>query len=216
MLWFFDLDGTLADTDADIRASWKAAMADLGLVCETFDRDFIAGPPIDEMARRLFGDIFTPDLAVRLRERFGFHYDSDGCPRTNEYPGVIAACRRLKAMGDRLYIATNKRWEGAMALWNKFGWGEVFSALYTADMHRNDEIGKLSKASLLDLAMREAGVKSDDCVMVGDTINDFTAANANSMRSIAVTWGYGTQDEFAHASLKADSAEDLLALRQRL
>ena len=29
--WFFDLDGTLADTDGDIRLAWKAALADLGL-----------------------------------------------------------------------------------------------------------------------------------------------------------------------------------------
>ena len=32
-LWFFDLDGTLADTDRDIREAWKATLADLGLEC---------------------------------------------------------------------------------------------------------------------------------------------------------------------------------------
>ena len=39
-------DPTLADTDGDIRLAWKAALADLGLDCPTFDRDFIAGPPM--------------------------------------------------------------------------------------------------------------------------------------------------------------------------
>ena len=34
---FFDLDGTLADTDRDIREAWKAALRDLGLDCPDFD-----------------------------------------------------------------------------------------------------------------------------------------------------------------------------------
>ena len=61
---FFDLDGTLADTDPDIRRSWKAALADLGLECPDFDEKFVAGPPIDEMTRILFPGIFTASLAT--------------------------------------------------------------------------------------------------------------------------------------------------------
>ena len=56
---FFDLDGTLADTDPDIRGAWKAALADLGLECPSFDEKFVAGPPIDEMTRILFPGAFT-------------------------------------------------------------------------------------------------------------------------------------------------------------
>lgn len=43
---FFDLDGTLADTDGDIRLAWKAAMADMKLECPRFDELFVAGPTI--------------------------------------------------------------------------------------------------------------------------------------------------------------------------
>ena len=41
---FFDLDGTLADTDPDIRRAWKAALVDLKLECPDFDAKFVAGP----------------------------------------------------------------------------------------------------------------------------------------------------------------------------
>ena len=58
--WFFDLDGTLADTDPDIRASWKAAMADIGLVCPNFDRDFVAGPTLEEMAAKVAREFDSP------------------------------------------------------------------------------------------------------------------------------------------------------------
>ena len=51
---FFDLDGTLADTDPDIRVSWKAAMKDLGLSYPDFDRDFIAGPTLESQLEMSF------------------------------------------------------------------------------------------------------------------------------------------------------------------
>lgn len=207
--YFFDLDGTLADTDADIRDAWKAALADLRIVCENFDRDFIAGPPLEEMAFKLIPGC-TDKIAHAIREGFGRHYDNDGFPQTREYPGVIAAAKALKAKGARLFIATNKRWLGADALARKFGWFDVFETLYTGDMHKDDPIGKLKKDKLLALAMREIGAIPSECVMVGDTISDFAAAAANGMDSVAVTWGYGTQEEFAKATTTIHKPEQLL------
>ena len=198
--WFFDLDGTLADTDADIRESWRAALAELGLVCPTFDRDFVAGPPIEVMAERLFPGRFTPELGVELRAAFGRHYDQSGFPRTREYPGVLAAVKALKASGARVFIVTNKRYAGAKLIAAKFGWGEVFDALYAGDMYADDPaIGKLKKDALLARVLREHAIDASDAVMVGDTVNDFEAAAANGIASIGVAWGYGKADELAKA-----------------
>ena len=47
-LWFFDLDGTLADTDRDIREAWKATLVDLGLECPGFDDGFVADGEDDD------------------------------------------------------------------------------------------------------------------------------------------------------------------------
>ena len=209
-IYFFDLDGTLADTDPDIRASWKAAMADLGLVCPTFDRDFIAGPTLEEMAAKLFPDRYTPELGQRLRDRFGFHYDHDGFPNTPEYPGVLDAVRRLKAAGHRVFIATNKRYAGASAMAKHFGWDRVFEKIYTGDMHKDDPaIGKMRKPELLKFILAELGAKPEDCVMVGDTINDFEAAQKNHIASVAVGWGYGTESERAQATRLARTPEEI-------
>ena len=209
-IYFFDLDGTLADTDPDIRASWKAAMADLGLVCPTFDRDFIAGPTLEEMAAKLFPDRYTPELGQRLCDRFAFHYDHDGFPNTPEYPGVLDAVRRLKAAGHRVFIATNKRYVGASAMAKHFGWDRVFEKIYTGDMHKDDPaIGKMRKPELLKFILAELGAKPEDCVMVGDTINDFEAAQMNGIPSVAVTWGYGTDAERRQAGRIVSSPEEI-------
>ncbi|MBQ4385891.1 MAG: HAD hydrolase-like protein [Kiritimatiellae bacterium] len=208
--WFFDLDGTLADTDCDIRMAWKDALKDLGIVCENFDRDFIAGPPIDEMAKRLLPEIYTDELAQKIRVGFGVHYDNDGFPNTREYPGVLNRVREIKAAGGRPYIVTNKRYIGAKLMAEKFGWMQVFERLYTGDMHKdNPAIGKLRKPELLALVMREIGAKPEECVMVGDTISDFEAAEKNGIESVAVAWGYGAPEELAKADRLARNAKEV-------
>ena len=208
--WFFDLDGTLADTDGDIRLAWKAAMADMGLACPTFDRDFVAGPPIEEMAAMLFGAAYTPEIGAELRVRFGAHYDNDGFPTTREYPGVMDRVRALKSSGARVFIATNKRFEGATAMAAKFGWMEAFERLYTGDMFKDDPAtGKMRKPELLAFIMRELGAKPEECVMVGDTINDFEAAAKNGIESVGVAWGYGKPDELAAATRLANVPDEI-------
>ena len=206
---FFDLDGTLADTDPDIRGAWKAAIAELGLECPAFDERFVAGPPFDEMARTLFPDRFTQGLADEIRRRFAAHYDGDGFPGTREYPGVLDEVRRLKAEGRVVAIVTNKRFAGATAMAGRFGWDEVFDGVFAGDMFADPAVaagfgmppGKARKPELLAAVMRRFGAAPAECALVGDTANDFEAAAANGVLSVGVAWGYGTEDELARADV---------------
>lgn len=199
--WFFDLDGTLADTDADIRGAWKATLSDLGIDCPDFDKEFVTGPPIGEIAKKLFPERYDVAFDRILREGFARHYDNDGMPLTREYPGMLDEVRRIKAAGAKVYIATNKRMAGTMVVARKFGWTELFDGIYAGDMHKDDDIGILRKPELLALIMKENGAEAGECMMVGDTINDFEAAKANGIGSIAVSWGYGTEDELLEADV---------------
>ena len=195
---FFDLDGTLADTDPDIRGAWKAALRDLGLECPDFDAKFVAGPPIDEMARTLFPDLFTQELADGIRGRFAAHYDGDGFPLTKEYPGVMDEVRRLKAEGRTVAIVTNKRFAGATAMARHFGWDGVFDGIFAGDMFAPE---RLRKPELLRRVIASYGASPGECALVGDTANDFEAAAGNGVFSVGVAWGYGTEAELALADV---------------
>jgi phosphoglycolate phosphatase len=209
--WFFDLDGTLADTDPDIRVAWKAALADLGLSCPDFDARFVAGPPLEESFRSLFPDRYTPALAAELRRLFGKRYDDGGFACTREYPGILDGVRRLKDAGARVFIVTNKRHAGATAMARAFGWDRVFEGVYSGDMYRDTPVGTMRKPALLRFVMEKTGAAPGDSVMVGDTRNDFEAAAANGVWSIAVPWGYGTPEERALADARVASGETDLA-----
>lgn len=214
---FFDLDGTLADTDPDIRGSWKAALRDLGLECPDFDEKFVAGPPFDEMARILFPERFTQKLADSIRRLFASHYDHDGFPLTREYPGVLDAVRAIRERGNRVYVITNKRYAGAMAMARHFGWDRVFDGIYAGDMHRDDpKIGVLRKPALLRMVMEARGIAAADAVLVGDTALDFEAAAANGVKSVGVEWGYGKADELKAADVRVASVADMLSVIQNI
>ena len=206
---FFDLDGTLADTDPDIRGAWKAALRDLGLECPDFDAKFVAGPPIDEMTRALFPEAFTQELADGIRRRFAAHYDGDGFPLTKEYPGVMDEVRRLKAEGRTLAIVTNKRFAAATAMARHFGWDGVFDGVFAGDMSVDAAsaarmgwpAGKVRKPELLRRVIASYGASPGECALVGDTASDFEAAAANGVFSVGVAWGYGTEAELARADV---------------
>ena len=194
---FFDLDGTLADTDPDIRGAWKAALADLGLDCPSFDELFVAGPPIDEMTRLLFPGRFTQGLADSIRARFAAHYDGDGFPLTKEYPGVLDDVRRIRAEGSIVAIVTNKRYAAAVAMARRFGWDRVFDGVFAGDM----ALPKVRKPELLARVMERYGARPGDCALVGDTMSDFEAARANGVFSVGVAWGYGKPEELESADV---------------
>jgi len=210
--FFFDLDGTLADTDPDIRGAWKTVFERMGLVCPDFDEKFVAGPPLEEMLKTLFPGAYTDEMGARARIEFGRAYDTCGFHHTPEYPGVMDAVRAIKAKGGHVYIVTNKRLLGAKALAAKYGWMDVFEGLYTGDMKAEVEGGGgrwMLKPELLKYVMETLGAKAEESVMIGDTISDFEAAKANGIRSIGVTWGYGKPEELALADEVVRSPEEI-------
>lgn len=208
--WFFDLDGTLADTDGDIRSAWKTALKALGLESPDFDEKFVTGPPIDEVVKTLFPDRYSPELILAVRREFGRAYDTGGFPLTREYPGVLDRVRALKAAGERVFIVTNKRFVGARLMAAKFGWMQVFEGLYAGDMYAGDSgVGKLRKPELLGRVLSELGAEKGGSTMVGDTTSDFEAAATCGIASVAVAWGYGTDAELRMADRIVRTPEEI-------
>jgi len=193
--WFFDFDGTLADTEADIKAAWAGAIASLGLSCPAFDAVYRTGPTLDRMVYQLFPDTATPELVERMRAAFKPCYDESGFPLTRPYPGAEAWLRSLKAAGCHVYIATNKRHHPTTRLVSKLGWDALLDGCYSFDMYGE----RLTKTELLLRVLRTRGIAAEDAVMVGDTKGDVDAGRGAGLRTVGCTWGYGTRAELAEA-----------------
>ena len=189
--WFFDLDGTLARTGEDIIAAWKRSIADIGRECPRFDEVFRIGPTLDRVVYDLFDDA-SPELVAQIVARFRPNYDESGFPNTVPYPGVERWLKALKGAGARLHIVTNKRHAPTQAIVAKFGWGALFDGVWSFDTFPGE---RYRKPDLLARLLREGSIAPSDAVMVGDTAGDVAAGKANGMRTVGVTWGYGTRGE---------------------
>lgn len=213
--WFFDFDGTLCDTEADIKSAWRAALRNIGRECPHFDRVYRTGPTLEQVVYMLFDDA-TPALVDAVKAQFRTCYDASGFPATRPYPWVPAWLADLKRQGCRIYVATNKRWAPTRILMEKLGWDSLFDGFYTVDMFV-DPAAKaatsaalpkrsLTKAELLAEVMRARGIAPADAVMVGDTQGDVTSGAAAGMYMIGCTWGYGTREELEGANEIYDAA----------
>ena len=193
--WFFDFDGTLCDTEADIKSAWRTVIKKLGRECPQFDAIYKTGPNIDQVTYMLFDDA-TPELVEQIRTLFKTCYDQSGFPETKPYPWIPAWLADLKAKGCHIYVATNKRFNPMGALMRKMNWVELFDGYYSFDMY--DGL-KLKKAELLKRVMAERGIDPADTVMVGDTRGDVEAGKGAGLYTIGCTWGYGTREELEGA-----------------
>ena len=202
--WFFDLDGTLARTDADIVVAWKGALRDLGRDLSNFDKVFRIGPTLEKVVYELYDDA-TPQLVEDLMARFKPLYDESGFPNTVPYPGVPELLAAIRAAGGKSYVVTNKRHNATQLIAKKFGWDRLMDGVWSYDTFGT----KYRKPELLARLVRDLGIDPKDAVMVGDTKGDVDAGAANGMTTVGVTYGYGAREELAAADFIFDTAADV-------
>lgn len=208
--WFFDFDGTLCDTEADIKNAWRSTIRELGLDLAPFEMLYSTGPSIDDMVRLMWPESADDALIAAVRAAFVRHYDASGFPLTEPYPGIVERLDLLKSGGARIYIVTNKRYSATCALVDRLDWQGFFDGVYSSDKYKDGPIGKLRKPALLAQAMKEQGAAAEESAIVGDTYLDIEAGKANGTYTIGVTWGYGTREELEKAGadeIKSDPEE---------
>jgi phosphoglycolate phosphatase len=185
----FDLDGTLADTSADLIAAANGALAEGG-----------HGAPLDAvldqaiafaggramlragLARARMGDAAEVD---RLYPRLLELYEAELAVHTRLYDGAEAALRRLAADGWRLGVCTNKPERLALLLIEELGLARHFAALLGADTL---PVRKPDPRHLLETIARAGGVPARS-VLVGDTATDREAARAAGVPCVLVGFG---------------------------
>lgn len=208
VLW--DLDGTLADTAADLVDAANATRAELGLALLEPEvvRSHIGGG-----ARRLIDRVFGEDQPAELRDRalatFRRLYAERLCVHTAAFPGVESVVR---ALDGRQAVATNKPGEFARPLIEQLGWGGHFCAVVGGD---DVERPKPAPDVLLE-ALSRSGASAKDAVLIGDSEFDAGAARACGIPYVHVRWGYARTDCEALAAVcvsTGDELADVLGIR---
>jgi len=184
----FDLDGTLADTSADLIAAANACFVGRGFAV-----------PLDPVA-----DALTAFAGGRAMLRLGVqrlgltdvvideeyqtllnHYDAHIDVHTVLYPGVEAALDKLANDGWVLGVCTNKPEWLAQSLLTRIGIRDRFTAMLGADTL---PVRKPDPEHLFE-TVRRAGGNAERTVLLGDTITDRDTARNAGVPIVLVGFG---------------------------
>ena len=201
---FFDFDGTLFATEADIVESYRKTFAALGMPSVPVR----IGPPMAEALRQIMPAISEAELK-RVGDTFVYTYDHSGYPNTYAYEGIPEMLAVLAERGIDAVIATNKRVIPTETILRQHQLRERIRGVYSPDGFPGE---KVDKAEAVRRAMRDLGRSRAECVMVGDTELDIRAGRQAGIRTIGVTWGYGRggQPALSCPDLLIDRPEQLL------
>jgi phosphoglycolate phosphatase len=204
----FDLDGTFADTAADLAAAANHVRA------------LHALPPLPLEALRpqashgsagllkVAMDITPqhPDFPA-MREAFLNHYADNICAHTTLFPGIAELVAELGQRGLRWGIVTNKPHRYTQPLMQALGYAERAACLVSGDTcaHAKPHPEPMLHAAAL------AGVDAADCLYLGDDLRDVQAAHAAGMHCLVAAWGYlGNNDP------RSWNADGIIALPMEL
>jgi len=196
----FDLDGTLADTAADLGAAVNHLRRQKGL------RDL----PVAEVrpyasmgARGLLrvGFGLSPEDPgyLPLRNAFLDRYDQGVCVETRLFPGMEELLRELVRRRIAWGIVTNKSSRFTARIVEALKIAPACIVCGDSTQHLKPHPAPLHLAAdLLKLAPPR-------CFYVGDDLRDVQAARAAGMRPIAVEWGYHSPDNAGPNDWDADA-----------
>ncbi len=205
-LILFDVDGTLADSQAAITGAFATSFAAQDLPVPSRDDILsIVGLSLPVAVHQL-----APRLeAARVEavvEGYKTAYmtarQAAGAGHTPLFPGAQEVLEALNAVPEYLLgVATGKSKRGLDALISAHALS-CFVTQQVADHHPSKP-----HPSMVTTAMAETGVTAAQTVMIGDTSYDIDMGRAAGVTTIAVAWGYHPAEQLGADYLIREFAE---------
>lgn len=182
----FDLDGTLLNTLEDLADAVNAALREQGYPVRTIEevRAFV-GNGIGKLIRRAAPEDITEEAYNRTLSYFKEYYREHCNDKTSPYPGVPELLVRLRALGYRLAIVSNKADFAVKELC-----GIYFADTVSVAIGEREGIRRKPSPDTVEQALRELGTSREHAVYVGDSDVDIETARNAGMPCISVIWGF--------------------------
>jgi len=179
----FDLDGTIVDSQKDITSAVNMARQEFGFAPLTIEkvRSYL-GSGIKALVDKVMPEQ-SEEIHRRALERFKAHYSGVLTETTVAYDGIVEMLEALK--GKKKAILSNKTEIFSHEIIKRLGLKKYFVEIWGGDTAGK----KPDPKPILELIK---STRSDPAktVMIGDSSNDFKAAKAAGVASIAVLYGY--------------------------
>jgi phosphoglycolate phosphatase len=186
----FDLDGTLTDPREGIVNSILYALEKLGLHEKSIAElvSFIGPPLRDSFANRYN---LTSELADKAMSYYREYYSVLGIFENKIYPRVEELLQSLSSHKFKLYVATSKPTVYAIEVLRHFKIDTYFTEIIGSNLDNT----RTDKTEIISHILSTYGLQARNSLMIGDRKHDIIGAKNNSMRTIGVSYGYGSSEE---------------------
>ena len=208
-LVFFDLDGTLLNTIADLAHSTNYALNKLGYPTHEIEKyNFMVGNGIDKLFERaLPEEEKSKENVLRVRKEFVPYYDIHNADDSRPYPGIPELLSYLQDAGVQIAVASNKYQAATQKLVDHY-FPEIH---FTAVLGQREGVKVKPDPIIVSDILEIAKVAKEEALYVGDSGVDMqTAANAG-VTACGVTWGFRPRTELEefNPSYIADTAGEI-------
>jgi phosphoglycolate phosphatase len=193
-LALFDLDGTLADTAADVHYSMNLLRKELGMreISLTEAKKSI-GPGPELFVKCLTDNREHLDLKETI-SRFREIYFGNLLNQTHLFSGMMEVVQKLFSRDVSLMVVTNKPSRFANRIVEELQLGPYFEAVISAE-----DVKKRKPAPEPILkAMELADLPADKTLMIGDTEYDIRSAVNAGVDVCAAGYGYSPKSKLRH------------------
>lgn len=191
----FDLDGTLTDSKPGIVKGVQYALRCCGIDEPDLEKlTSFVGPPLYKSFMSYL-DCSEED-AKEVVECYREYYAETGLYENALYEGIDILLYNLKEKGYKIILASSKPRIFVKRVLSYFRIMRYFDIVEGSELDGKNT----DKEELIAHILEKWNLKAEECVMIGDRMHDIQGAKANGMDSIAVGYGYGTQDELSGAA----------------
>lgn len=210
-LTVFDLDGTLANTLADLGTAMNAALDSEGLPgypIEEYRR--LVGNGIDRLVKDTMAKGYTPEGAVRVKETFKAYYADHCLDFTEAYDGLDELLKKLDEKGIMTAVLSNKPDVFVPAILNKLYPDHRFAYAWG----KRDELPHKPSPESLERLIELSGCEKSETLYIGDSNVDVVFAHNAGVKVCGVSWGFRGAKELREAGADhiVNSAEELYRL----
>ncbi|MDE2025802.1 MAG: HAD hydrolase-like protein [Patescibacteria group bacterium] len=186
----FDLDGTLTDPKIGITKSVQYALKKMGIEEDLANLTKFIGPPLGESFEKYYG--FTNDRRRVAVDNFREYFSTQGLFENEVIEGIAEMLELLGKHEKIMYVATSKPTFFSEQIIQHFHLDTHFTKIVGANL---DET-KTDKAEIIaDILSLHPNVDKKHFVMIGDRKHDIIGAQKMGIDSIAVGFGYGSEEE---------------------
>lgn len=189
----FDLDGTLADSIADIAGAMNRTLLHFGFPTHSVENyKLLVGTGLRDLCRKALPADKQTDTEIEacfayLKADYLEHY----LVETTLYPGIAELLDTLKAAQYKLAVLSNKADEITQRIVAKLLSNWSFDQI----LGSTERFPRKPHPQALFHLLESLQVSASECLYVGDTRVDMQTAQAAGISSVGVAWGFRSVEE---------------------